>query len=395
MGVWVIVMVFTATAISVGAAQYAFGLFIGPLADTFGWSRTALSASVSFAALGGLTAPLLGRALDVYGARPVLLGSLWVMGVGFVLRPFMSELWHWYALSFAQFVCFAGAASLPAAKLAATWFPNARGRALGIAAMGNNFGGLTVPFAVTAILATASWREAYVALGCGCFVIGAIAWLTVRDAPTDDVTSKPDDNKPVVMEPSGTYFTVSEAVRTSRFYILLLVVTLGFFTYSTALTHMSAHLLSRGFTPLSVSIALSSLAFGGIMGKVVFGAMIDKFGARVSTITNLFGQTLILTIVASLNDADYLKVAMPFFGLFMGGFGIVITLLVQESFGLRFFGSIMGLMNLGTVVAFGLGPLIAGFSYDIAGTYSPAFYLVSALFGVGALALFLPAVKTR
>ena len=61
-----------------GAAQYAFGLFIGPLADTFGWSRTALSASVSFAALGGLTAPLLGRALDVYGARPfywVLYGS--------------------------------------------------------------------------------------------------------------------------------------------------------------------------------------------------------------------------------------------------------------------------------------------------------------------------------
>ena len=187
--------------------------------------------------------------------------------------------------------------------------------------MGNNFGGLTVPFAVTAILATASWREAYVALGCGCFVIGAIAWLTVRDAPTERVSSSPGDNKPVSTESSSTYFTVSQAIRTSRFYILLLVVTLGFFTYSTALTHMS-HTCCHEASRLYGFGCAQYARFGGIMGKVVFGAMIDRFGARVSTIwacwTNAHPR-----IVASINDVDYLKVAMPFFGLFMGGFGIV------------------------------------------------------------------------
>ena len=74
----------------------------------------------------------------------------------------------------------------------------------------------------------------------------------------------------------------------------------------------------------------------------------------------------------------------------MGGFGALYILVVQESFDMRHFGSVMGLMNLGTVLSFGIGPLIAGASYDMSGTYTPAFLIVCGLFVVGAAALSVP-----
>ena len=62
---WMIVgVVFLASALSIGASNYAFGLYVDPLEGEFGWTRTAIAGSLSFAAIGGLTGPLLGQKLN-------------------------------------------------------------------------------------------------------------------------------------------------------------------------------------------------------------------------------------------------------------------------------------------------------------------------------------------
>ena len=129
---WLIVgVVFLAAALTIGSSNYAFGLFIEPLEEQFLWSRTAISASLSFMAVGSLSAPILGRIMDRFGARPLMTGSLLVIGLSFLLRPLMTELWHWYILSFVQFVCFSGTSALPAGRLVAIWFRRTRGRVWG------------------------------------------------------------------------------------------------------------------------------------------------------------------------------------------------------------------------------------------------------------------------
>ena len=121
---------FLATALSVGAGQYGFGLFIEPLENDFGWNRSQISVALSFTAFGSLIAPLLGRVMDRHGTKYIMAGLLALLAVSFLLRPFMTELWHWYALSFIQYLG-AGAGFLPAGRLVGIWFQRNRGRSWG------------------------------------------------------------------------------------------------------------------------------------------------------------------------------------------------------------------------------------------------------------------------
>ena len=390
-GTLVIAVVFSSTAIAVGVSQYAFGLFIVPIEETFGWSRTQISASLSFAAVGGLTAPFLGRAMDRFGARPILVISLAVFGLSFCLRPLMTELWHWYALSFLQFATFSGLTVLPAGRLVAAWFPHIRGRMTGVAGTGNNVGGLVMPAVIAALLAVMTWGEASVVIGFAAFAVAGAAMLVIRETPPATRTSAFRSGAPA--ERAAAFATslpgrsLRETVRTRTFWAVLAAITLGSFTYSSVLPHVLAHLVNRGMTNASALTALATLATAGICGKLLFGWTSERFGARRVLMANLAGQATFAALLAGAVPVGALALAAPLYGLFMGGFGVLYILVVQESFGLHRYGSVMGLMNLGTVVSFGVGPLVAGASYDLSGGYGTAFLVTSGLFVAGAVAL--------
>jgi len=390
-GIAIICVVFASTALAIGTAQYAFGLFIEPLEETFGWTRTQIGLSASFAAVSGITAPLIGRAMDRFGARPILVTSLLITASGFLLREWMTELWHWYALSFLQFVCFAGMTILPTGRLVAAWFPTARGRMIGIAAMGNNFGGLVMPFAITTVMLAGTWRDAFTSIGVACIVVAILAAVIVRESPA---ASGAATSTKTSADATLTGASPREALASRTFYLVMLVITLGFFTYSTVLTHALAHLLNHGISRTTAAFALSTLAMGGLAGKLVFGTLVDRAGARFATVINLCGQATFACALAFLEDQTALVWVMPCFGLFMGGFGVVSTVLVQDAFGLKFFGSIMGLMNLSTIVSYGAGPLLAGLSFDYTGSYSTSFVIVACFFAIGAATLALTRVPT-
>ncbi|MCH8062929.1 MAG: MFS transporter [Chloroflexi bacterium] len=181
-----------ASGLTIGSSQYAFGLFVGPLEETFGWSRTQISASLSFTAVGSLVAPLLGRFMDRHGARPVLAFSLALIFLSFALRPMMSELWHWYALSLLQFVGYTGATILPAGRLIGIWFRRTRRRVMGITLLGNNFGGLWVPPVLAVTLSMFSWRGGYVVLAILTALILIYAMIVLREYPRSDETDAAD-----------------------------------------------------------------------------------------------------------------------------------------------------------------------------------------------------------
>ncbi|MEM7253802.1 MAG: MFS transporter [Pseudomonadota bacterium] len=383
-GISVVAVTFVSTALCVGASQYGFGLFIAPLENDFGWTRTQISASLSFAAVSGLAAPFLGRLMDRYGARPILVASLIVSAIAFALRPWMTELWQWYALSFLQFIAYAGATVLPMGKLVALWFPTKRGRVMGFAAMGNNFGGLVVAPLIGVALAIGTWKTGFIALAVAAIVIGLVAWFVVREPPRDPSASSTDGGTPTAPVKSAT---VREALRSRNFYSIFLAVMLGTFTYSAFLPHVFTHLTNEGVPVATATGALSALAIGGILGKIGFGFLAERIGARFAASINLFGQAIFGCVLGFSSEPIALLLITPLFGFFMGGLGVLITLLVQDAFGIRHFGAIMGLISAGHVVSFGLGPIIAGYSFDTFADYAPGFYFTAGLFVMGALTL--------
>ena len=132
-------------ALTIGITQYSFGVFVTELEGDLGWNRAQLNGTLTLFAVGGLLAPLVGRLIDRHGTRPVMIASFALLAVSNLARPFVNELWQFYALSLVQFAAVPGTIMLPAGKLIGIWFPEARGRAMGFASMGANVGGATLP----------------------------------------------------------------------------------------------------------------------------------------------------------------------------------------------------------------------------------------------------------
>ena len=384
-GLLIVGIVFLSSALTIGSSNYAFGLYVEPLQETFGWSRTAILGSLSFWAVGSLSAPMLGRFMDNYGARPLIVGSLVLFGVSLVLRPLMTELWHFYALSFLQFFAFSGMNMLPAGRLVGLWFPKSKGRAMGFTMMGNNFGGLTVPVLTGYVLAVATWGSAFVVTGILAFAIALLAALFVHERTPNMAAARADDSSPAVSGLAG--LTVKEALRSDAFYYVTVATALGSFTYSALLPQISTHLLDQGTDDATVVTLLSLLAGFGMAGKGVFGYLAERFTARIAMMLSLAGQTALISVIVAYPAGPHLWIVVPIFGFFFGAYGVLMTLLLQENFGLKYFGSISGLSGLVGMISMVAGPLMAGASFDYLDSYGPAFLAVAALFVTAILLL--------
>jgi MFS family permease len=382
---WLVVaVVFLSSALAIGPG-YAFGLFIEPLEDSFGWHRTAISLSLSFGAVGSLTSPILGRIMDRYGTRPLMAGSLAVMGIGFLLRPLMTELWHWYALSFLQYVAFSGAAGLPVGRLVGVWFRRSRGRVMGVATTGNNFGGLAVPLMTGFLLASCNWQAAYLLLGTLAFLIAFLSVALIREQPPEAARASPDASS--TPSPALTGWTVRDAVHSRNFYALAIALTLGSFTYSGVVPQVADHLIVEGMSRTTVPFAISLLAAFGMAGKLSFGYLSERYTARRMMMVSLSGQVVFIALMVAFPTPPLAWMAVPLFGLFMGSYGALINLVIQDSFGLRNFGTISGLIMITSVVSFFAGPILAGRSYDLTGHYGVGFIAVAVMFAVAVVAL--------
>ena len=386
-GWWVVSAPFLAAALGTGAGQYGFGIFIEPLEETFGWSRAQISASLSFTAVGSLLAPFLGWVIDRYGAKPVIAISLAMVAVSFLVRPMMTELWHWYALSLLQYAGYTGAAMLPAGKLVGIWFRRTRGRVMGLTAMGNNFGGLVMPPVMGWMLLMLSWEATYVGLGVISALLVVYTMVLVKDFPSRGDTDAESVESSVESVSHVTGRSVSEALRDRTFYAITLAVTLGTFTYSAIIPQIIPHLLDGGATLAVASLVLSMYAIAGMVGKFLMGLLAERITSRYALMANFVGQSVFLVAMIWADNPFIMWTAVPLLGIFNGAFGALFQLVVQDAFGIRYFGSIMGLINFATLVSFFFGPILAGVTYDMTGSYTFAFVSVAVMFAVAALSL--------
>ena len=389
---WVIAgVLFTCFTLTVGMLQYSYGVFVAPLEEEFGWTRAEVNVSLSFFAMTGLLAPVAGPILDRFGSSRVMMFSYLILAISFLPRPWMTELWEFYVLNILMYAGMPGAIMLPVGKLIGIWFTEARGRAVGITAMGANFGGFIFSAQTRTLIDLTDWRATYFIFGVAIALLIPLIALTIRDAPR-----RPAD-RPLRTETSADVplqegMAVRDAIRTRAFLLMTGGLLLATIPYQSVLTQIIPHLEAEGMTSTNAAWVLSVLAVFGMVGKVLLGWLSDIIAARKVFVGSLFLQAFGLLVLINGGTSIYVwLVFVPIFGVAFGGMGSLMTLLPLETFGIRAFASIFGLLSLLILPTALIGPPLTGYAFDVTGSYTIAFYVIAALLVIGSIALWFAA----
>lgn len=325
--------------------------------------------------------------MDRIGARWTMTGSVLLVAVAFLLRVMMTELWQFYLFSIVMFAGTPGATMMPAGRLVLTWFPQTRGRMMGLVTSGNNIGsGVAVPI-VAGLIGLIGWRWTWGVIGIALLGLALIILLTIRDN-ADEVRKErgkrwaPRTDAHSTEENSNAGLTTSDAIRTSTFWFLVIGMTLQQFVRTGVVSQLVPHLEQVGFTRAIAAAMMIMLAFFAASSKLIFGRLSESITARISFIVIMILQGIGLSILLASSGTFMIWIAIVVFGLGMGGVGTLTPLVIFDMFGLRQFGSISGLANLGITIPVLIGPILAGLIFDSTGQYNVMFAITICLLAI-------------
>ena len=364
---------------------YTFSVFVKPLAAEFGWSREAISSGFAIAAVTlGLGSPLLGRWIDRFGPRRIILICMPVYGCAILsLSLLHSGLWQFYLTCFVLGVVGNGAAHLAYSRSISTWFHRRLGIALAFVMVGAGLGATILPFVAQSITSRSGWRAAYAALGGLALLLGLpLSWRCIRERGSDG-------HKSAAIVHSG--MTWQQGLRSLAFWIITAVLFVSSISMNGAITHLSALLTDRGLTAGNAALCASILGGSSLLGRVVVGWLLDRFfGPRVAFVINVITALGIFLLArASSFPAGCLAAAL--IGVGAGGEAATTPYLLTRYFGLRAFSALYGLTWTFYAAAGAIGPVILGRAFDATGSYSSLLVLLAAALGLAAAAnLLLP-----
>jgi predicted MFS family arabinose efflux permease len=256
------------------------------------------------------------------------------------------------------------------------------------------------------MIAQIGWRQTFLVYGLVALVVLIpIVWLFVVNRPEDlgqhpdgDPAPPPDPDPPepllplapgdqVTDHPTHIDWSARSALRTRNFWAISLAVALSFCANGAVLTHIIPHATDIGYEPQAAARVLALIAAMGVMGKLLFGWVTDRVDQRLALIAcaalQLSGTA---TFLASQSYA-WLLIGGAVFGLGMGGLVPLQGAMLGAAFGRHSFGRVMGVMSLCMLPIQMIGVPLAGWIYDVTGSYDRAFQLFLGLYALAALVI--------
>jgi MFS family permease len=387
-----VAIAFCVDFVAVGFFFYSYGVFFKAIAAEFGDSRLGVSLGLTVTAtMGAIVAPIVGDMLDRYPLKRIIaLGSI-SMALGFLILSQVKTPLQFY-LAIGIFIGFGASAmgSLATSKLVTNWFNKRRGTALGVAATGISVSGVVMPFISAAIIEAYGWRQGFLlyAFFTG-FIVVPLVLRFVISSP-EEVGLRPDgalvkwsDDPQAV--PEATIAEAHPILRTSNFWVLVAIIALLFCCQSGTLIHMVPRLTDAGYSLQHASLVMSLCAGFGVMGKLSFGWIGDRWSARKALWLTIACQ--IVGQLAMFREQNFLVFAAgaTLFGYGMGGVVPLQSTIIAKVFGRAQFGKALGLMRPAMFPIQIIGVPLAGWVFDTMGHYTLAFAIFVALYSLAAV----------
>ena len=203
---WVILFTAGSTQVVRNAtASLTIAVFIFPLSEELGWSRTLIAGAASF---GGLAAsavsPGVGWLVDRYGARLVLTASIFILGLSSISLAWATVPVAFYLAYGVGRVIFSSPIQIGSSVVVSRWFVRMRGRASGILFGSHSVGLVLFPLIASVIIGASGWREAWIVLGILVWGIALLPTALLIVQQPEDVGLRPDGDFPAETEARRT-----------------------------------------------------------------------------------------------------------------------------------------------------------------------------------------------
>jgi MFS family permease len=390
---WIIVAAGALLGCIAVGAMFSLPVFLVPMTQATEWSRTGISSAMTIGFLAMAFGSIFwGTVSDRFGPKLVVLtGS--VLMAGSLAIASQSQSLIQFQLVYGVLVGL-GTSAIFAPMMAAVtgWFDTHRSLAVSLVSVGMGIAPMTMsPFAAW-LITHYDWRTSMLIIaGIAAVTMIPVSFLVRRPPALEGQAAGP------VPGDSGPDLSVSQAVKSPQFIVLMLTNFFCCATHSGPIIHTVSYALTCGI-PMIAAVTIYSLeGLSGLAGRIGFGVMGDKFGAKRILVIGLLAQAFGAFGYYFARTLPEFYAIAAIFGFIYAGIMPLYAVIIRENFPLRMMGTIIG----GTAMAgsFGMatGPLLGGWIYDSTGSYG-GLYLTSLGMGVGAALIaltFKPFPKTN
>ncbi len=366
-------------------AQYSFGVLFPALLAEFKWDRHSIAGAFSlYNFIYCAVSFLLGRWSDRFGPRRILIFGSVFLGAGIGLISQVHARWHLYLIYGLLASWGMSAAYMTASPTVVKWFIEKRGLALGLCQSGLGLGIIAVPPICGALISSFGWRQACMILGAAVFVTLFTVALFLKEDP-EKIGLQPDGRPSKTPGSAGgidpyqihreVNYSAAEAIRTRSFWIITALFFCTWLFIFVPLVHLVVFTMDIGLSQKAAFAALGALGGASTVGRLTIGFLSDHIGRRSALAINLAGQVLSWFWIMGTSTSWMLFCFALIFGFSYGAVNALFPAIVGDYFGRLQAASIIGAVFTIAGGASALGPLIAGYIYDLARSYQFAFLL--------------------
>lgn len=367
-------------------------LFIEPVSETLDISRKVMNFTFTlraiFQLLISLSSVILFKRFKMINVMRFCSVGL---GITFFLHSYINSVFLLYLLNSLSTVFVILLSVLPLSAILNNWFHIKRGLVVGISFMGSGIGGLIFNPITGYIIVNYGWRSAYQFLSVVIFaIVVPITFFVLKQKP-EDIGENPlgeiDEEESEKSEDKSYGITLSEAMRTFRFWGISVASVLLSIVGISLMLNISPHLTNAGYS-VTFAANIVALTMGALaIGKIILGSLFDRLGLR--TATSIAVSFLIIGTVGMIYVTNYIALFAVVAGTGLGTafYTIANPIITTKVYGNKDYSSIYGFLT--AVIGLGgiISPLIVGFLYDSSGSYFSSYKLMLVL-GIAVLVLY-------
>jgi MFS family permease len=347
-------------------AMFSLPVLLRSISRDTGWSITGISSAMTFGFLAMAVGSILwGNLSDRFGPRLIILIGSSVLAIALALASRATSLIE-FQMVFGLLVGGATAAIFaPMMACVTGWFDTHRSLAVSLVSAGMGMAPVTMSPLAARLISTHDWRTSLLMIAGLAAVVMIPVALLVRRPPALETA----DAVPFAQEESHSGISVRQAMRSPQFITLLLTNFFCCATHSGPIFHTVSYAMSCGI-PLVAAVSIYSVeGLAGLGGRVAFGFLGDRFGAKRVLVSGLLLQAFGALAYFFVSHLSAFYAVAAVFGFIYAGVMPLYAVLARENFPLRMMGTIIGGTAMAGSLGMAIGPLAGGLIYDTFASY--------------------------